>query len=71
MELEAQPVVPAAVAVRRTWRWGKRGSVQEWGVILRAANGAQHVVTAATPEAVGAAVTAHLRSLDVPLEAAA
>jgi hypothetical protein len=68
MECEGAP--QAAVTVRRTWSWGKGGAAQEWGVVLRGLDGVRHVVTASTPEGVGAAVTAHLLTLHAAQDAA-
>ena len=56
MHAEATPEPPATVIVRRTWSWSRLGTVQEWGVVLRGHDGKRHVVTADSPEEVGAAV---------------
>lgn len=69
MSLEVQP--QPVVTVRRTWTFGRDGTEAVWGVVLRGPDGAPHVVTAPTPEGVGEAVAAHLRSLAAQVEAPA
>jgi hypothetical protein len=54
-----QPVVQ----VRRAWSFVQGKAQHDWGVLLRGHDGQPVLVTAATPEEVGAAVTAHLRAL--------